>query len=415
MIPDKLRLERIGHALRQSDLQAFICALPSNVLLLSGYWPVVGTTLALATREGRTLVLAPEDERELAEAGWADEVRTFEPGSLAVIRTASAAVCAPLRAASHDLGIERGRIGFEGEAAFEPASYVSCHLYGSGMADLLSTALPGAALVSASALLRELRAVKTPREIERIRTACRIAGVAFQAGASRLQPGRRETEAAVLFQAALSTRGTGWQGVRRAYGHVAAMAGVNAAGAFGAYARSRSTRIQAGRMVLIHCNSTADGYWTDITRTYCLGPGDARQRELYDAVFAARAAALAAIRPGARAAAVDQAARRVLEEHGLGNEFKHPTGHGVGFAAIDHNARPCLHPKSEDVLEVGMVFNVEPAVYIDGWCGLRHCDMVAVTESGAELLTPFHDNPEALLLGEREVWTARSRRPEAGG
>jgi Xaa-Pro aminopeptidase len=61
----------------------------------------------------------------------------------------------------------------------------------------------------------------------------------------------------------------------------------------------------------------------------------------------------------------------------------------VGFAAIDHAARPRLHPVSEDVLEVGMVFNVEPAVYIDGWGGLRHCDMVAVTSEGAELLTPF--------------------------
>ena len=61
----------------------------------------------------------------------------------------------------------------------------------------------------------------------------------------------------------------------------------------------------------------------------------------------------------------------------------------MGFSAIGTDAQPRLHPKSEEALEIGMVFNVEPAIYIDGYGGLRHCDMVAVTEAGAELLTPF--------------------------
>jgi Xaa-Pro aminopeptidase len=113
-------------------------------------------------------------------------------------------------------------------------------------------------------------------------------------------------------------------------------------------------------------------------------------------VFAARAAALSAIRPGATGAEVDRAARSVLAERGYGPEFKHPTGHGVGFAAIDHNARPRLHPKSPDVLEPGMVFNVEPGLYFEDG-GMRHCDMVAVTDNGAELLTPFLCDIEELI------------------
>jgi Xaa-Pro dipeptidase len=95
---------------------------------------------------------------------------------------------------------------------------------------------------------------------------------------------------------------------------------------------------------------------------------------------------------------VDRAARDELDSRGLGRGFKHPTGHGVGFAAIDHNAIPRLHPRSEDRLEVGMVFNVEPAIYLEGTGGLRHCDMVSVTESGADLLTPFHDTLSELTL-----------------
>ena len=119
---------------------------------------------------------------------------------------------------------------------------------------------------------------------------------------------------------------------------------------------------------------------------------------MYEAVFAARQAALSAVRPGVRGSAVDDAARRVLESHGFGPAVKHATGHGVGFAAIDHNARPRLSQRSDDVLEAGMVFNVEPAIYLDGVGGLRHCDMVAVGGTGAELLTPFHASLTHLVL-----------------
>ena len=73
-------------------------------------------------------------------------------------------------------------------------------------------------------------------------------------------------------------------------------------------------------------------------------------------------------------------------------------GHGVGFAAINHNAPPRLHPASNDVLETGMVFNIEPAVYVEGYAGMRHCDMVVVTEAGAEVLTEFQSSVEQLTV-----------------
>src|SRR5205823_5338313 len=144
------------------------------------------------------------------------------------------------------------------------------------------------------------------------------------------------------------------------------MSGPNAARAGRAYARSRATRLRDGDLVLLHCNSYAEGYWTDITRTYSLGAAGAVNRRMFAAVLEARAAALATIRAGVRAADVDAAARRTLEAHGFGDAFTHQTGHGVGFAAINHDARPRLHPRSPDILDVGMVFNVEPAIYVAG-------------------------------------------------
>jgi Xaa-Pro aminopeptidase len=90
-----------------------------------------------------------------------------------------------------------------------------------------------------------------------------------------------------------------------------------------------------------------------------------------------------------RTAESGPAAREVMNAPGCAKQFKHSTGHSLGFAAIDHNALPRPHPKSPDVLETGMTFDVEPAVYYEDYGGLRHCDMVPVTQLGMQLLTPF--------------------------
>jgi Xaa-Pro aminopeptidase len=150
----------------------------------------------------------------------------------------------------------------------------------------------------------------------------------------------KESEVAACFRAPLLAEGIGFDDVGRAGGFMFCMSGPNAAHAYAAYARSRARKLERGDLVLIHCNSFADGYWTDITRTYTLGGADDRQQRLYEAVFRARREALNRVRPGVRAADVDRAAREVVTAAGLGNEFKHSTGHGVGYAAIDHTAPP---------------------------------------------------------------------------
>ena len=119
---------------------------------------------------------------------------------------------------------------------------------------------------------------------------------------------------------------------------------------------------------------------------------------MYEAIFLARDAALDAIAPGVPAADVDARARRVLDSCGFGAGFEHGLGHSVGYAAIDHNARPRLHPASPDRLETGMVFNIEPAIYIPYLGGIRHCDMVAMSDKGPELLTPFQADLRSIIV-----------------
>jgi Xaa-Pro dipeptidase len=391
------RDELIQQALEQADLDLLVCSLPINVLLLSGYWPVVGVSLALASRDGLILLVVPQDEDDLAELSWADEVETFEPASLQRILSPLEAMRPAVEKVIQALGNSPRRLGLESGRVYEPTPYASFHLFGGTVRDLLGSVFPGSSLVCADELLSDLRTIKTAGETEHIRTACGIAERAYKEGASRMRTGLTEMETAALFRIPLSTS---YQQPRaeRCDGFVSCMSGENGARAYGSYARSRNRVIQHGDLVLVHCNSYADGYWTDITRTFCMGPPDDHQKKIFETIFAARDAALAAVRPGAKASEVDKAARDVIASGGFTDNFKHPTGHGVGFAAINHNARPRLHPKSNEVLKPGMICNIEPGLYFDN-CGARHCDMVAVTETGMEVLTPFQSKLEELHIG----------------
>jgi Xaa-Pro dipeptidase len=392
---DHERIASIRNELSRNDIDAIVCGLPKHVLLLSGYWPVVGTSVAVASSDGSIHLVVPEDEKELAARAQAN-LHTYNPGSLDRLTSAAEAVREPLNALRPAL--EHARIAVESGQTSEPASYSSMHLFGEALPEALKGMFPQATFVPGSALLERLGAVKTAAEIDRIRVACAIARFGFEGGSGLLRPGLPEIMAAQLFRDRIKRYRIDCPDVQREEDFIWVMSGVNSAKAHGAYARSRTKVIEAGDLILVHCNSAIDGYWTDITRTYSLGKPDDGRLRMYEAIFAAREKAFEAIAPGRPAADIDHAARSVLKQYNYGKEFKHSTGHGVGFEAISANALPRLHPKSPDILRAGMVFNVEPAIYIEGYGGIRHCDMVVVTEGGYQLLTPFQASPEEVVL-----------------
>lgn len=388
----------IADQLRSANLGALICSLPKNVLMLSGYWPVVGTAVAIADDSGNVHLIIPEDEKAFASGSRAVETHTFRPGSLTSLRDAVENLRDPLDKVLLSLGAAGKRIGYEHGATSEPSSYSAMHLYGGSLPDLVRGLGSGMSPVPADSLIDQLLSIKDEEQVTAIRTSCELAGDAFAGAAQGLHAGVTELEAAARLKSRFASALSAFSRVQRGEIFLWAMSGTNSEKAHGAFAHSSSKKLNAGDLVLVHCNSYADGYATDITRTFSLGEVDDRRRPMYEAVFAARSEALAAIKPGATGQEVDHAARRVLEARGFGKGFKHSTGHGVGFGAISANALPRLHPKSPDVLRPGMVFNVEPAIYIEGYGGIRHCDMVAVTKTGYELLTPFQLSIDDLIL-----------------
>lgn len=388
VVMDSERRTRITASLLKSGIDAVICTSPSEVLLLTGYWPVMGTSVALVLAEGEACVILPEDEVELAEQSSAATLLPYKPSELNRIIMPIDALADPLGSLTARLGLSRARVGIQTVQGMQPASYATCADFHLSLPEILRRMLPNATFVPCSEILERMKASKTPTELDVMRLASGIAASGFAQAAELIKAGKRETEVAADLQAAFQSS-TKAERVQRSYGFFFCMSGPNSAKASAAYARTRQRKIAEGDLVMIHANTCADGYWTDITRTYTAGASTERQNAMQSAIREARSAALQVTRPGVLARDVDAAARRVMTANGFSDAFKHPTGHGVGFAAANGNALPRIHPKSPDVLEVGMTFNVEPAAYFDGYGGMRHCDIAAVTADGVDVLTEF--------------------------
>ncbi len=385
---DPERKTRVAEALGESLLDAMICNSASAVLLLSGYWPVMGASVVVFTKEGEVHVVLPEDEVDLAQRTSDASLIPYQPGTLAALTSPIDAIEEPLRGLSAKLRLSNATIGLQCGEGMQTASYASSYHFRSSLYGLLQRLLPKANYRSCDNDLKQMEACKTAKELEGIQRASDIAFAGFEHAAQTIQVGKREAEVAACLQGTFQASPRA-QAVERSYGFFFCMSGPNSARAAAAYACTRQRTIEAGDLVMIHANTCADGYWTDITRTYTAGRPSDRQAAMRSAILEARKEALLAIRPGVAAREVDCAARDVMSKHGFGDAFKHSTGHGVGFAAANAKALPRIHPHSPDVLEEGMTFNVEPAAYFDGYGGMRHCDIVVVTSDGATVITDF--------------------------
>jgi Xaa-Pro aminopeptidase len=388
MASDPERLQRTVAMLAANDLHALICSSPTEVLLVTGYWPVMGSSVAIITAQGDVRVIVPEDEVELAEKTCSAVLVPYKPAGLHTLQNPIQQLREPLGSVLRDLSLGRLRAGLQLSQGVQPSSYAVCNEYRSSLLALLTELQPDASYLGCDELLEQMKAKKTNKELELMQTASRVAAAGFAEAAGCLHPGMRETDLAAAAQGAFETTREA-DPLERSYGYFFCMAGPNSAKAGAAFARSRQRVIEEGDLVMIHANTCADGYWTDLTRTYTAGQSSQRQRDMRTAICEARTAGLAAIRPGATGQQVDHAARSVMKAHGFGKAFKHAAGHGVGFAAANPNGRPRIHPLSPDVLEEGMTFNLEPAAYFDDYGGMRRCDLIAVTNDGARVMSDF--------------------------
>ena len=228
--------------------------------------------------------------------------------------------------------------------------------------------------------MARLREVKDGDEIERMRRAAALGCALFEHVLEHMSGDVTESEVAAQLEFA----------ARMAGAEAMSFETIVAGGTRSAMPHGRASTAKLPRrgFATLDFGVLLDGYCSDMTRTVHLGKlgrkAGSRERDVYDAVLTAQAAAVAAVRPGVTCEAVDEAARGILRKAGLVKWFTHSTGHGVG---LEIHEGPRLATKQTQVLQPGMVVTIEPGVYLPGEFGVRIEDMVLVTENGSEVLT----------------------------
>lgn len=232
-------------------------------------------------------------------------------------------------------------------------------------------------LRSVPPIVEGARMVKDIEELERIRASVRLGASLFDRALEVIRPGKKEVEVAAEMEYA----------ARQAGAEAMSFPTIIASGARSAMPHGRASEqmIPPDAFVVCDFGVILAGYCSDETRTVWLGPESDDARSAYQAVREAQEAAIAAVRPGITVGEVDAAARKVLRKARLGRYFTHSTGHGVG---LEIHEIPRVAAGQTEFLKPGMVITIEPGIYFPGKWGIRIEDMVAVSESGCEILTP---------------------------
>ncbi len=347
------RLQKLRGELAGKEIDGMLVSQPENRYYLSGFtgsagWLLITVEKAVLATDFRYVEQVKEQspDYEIYQikgdlAGWFPEVTSG------------------LRL--QKLGIEAGQVTY---SMFRQ------------MSDIISKLKPPLKLVPLDGTVEGLRAIKEPEEIELIARAVEISDGAFGHIEGIIRAGMTEKEVAWELEKYMRENGS-----EKIPFKVIVAAGPNAAQP---HARPSERRIREGEPVLMDLGARVAGYASDLSRTIVVGQADDRFKKVYDTVLGGQLTALALVQEGMTGEEADRMARTVIEEAGYGEAFGHALGHGVGLAA--HEA-PRLGPGSTERIKNGMVFSVEPGVYLPGWGGVRIEDLVTMENGKIRIMT----------------------------
>lgn len=348
------RLDRARAALAEQQLDLLAVAPSDDLLYLLGFSPTADERdcmLLLGASDATFLVPALNAEQaraalpDLPFATWSDQ-----EGPAAALAEAAAPFAAARRVA----------VGATMRADFLLR---------------LQQQLPGASFVSGDAVLGALRLRKDAAEIETLQRSAATADAAMRAALAACAAGVSELDVAEAAAAAMRAAGA------HEVSFVSVASGPN--GAF-PHHHSGGRRLEQGDGVTIDLGGKLDGYASDLTRVAHVGAPSPRFAEVHAVVERAVQAGLAAARPGSTCADVDRAARDVIDAAGYGAYFVHRTGHGLGLTGHEP---PSLMAGAEQPILPGMVFSIEPGIYLPGELGVRLEEIVVATEDGCRILS----------------------------
>jgi Xaa-Pro aminopeptidase len=362
------RLERLRASLDTAHLDGLLISQPESRYYLSGYnghdlpprdsagYLLIGASQALLLTDPRTTEQAQQQAPEY-------EVITYGSGNRGPEAVAQAAAKLGLR-----------RLGFE-----------SIHLpY--GIWDEIHTHLPTSVdLVPVDRIVDDLRVIKDAEELACLQDAIDVLDRCLADVLRRAEPGLTERQVARMVELYLIEYADG-----PSFPSIVA-SGPNASVP---HAVPTDRRIGQGEVLKIDIGARASGYCSDMTRTVCFGePRDQRLVELHAIVLEAQEQAESRLRPGMTGREGDALAREVIDKAGYGQAFAHSLGHGIGLEV--HEPPWLSQSRGDDVLKPGMVFSVEPGIYLPGWGGVRIEDLVVLEEDRARVLC---HSPKTLVV-----------------
>ncbi len=369
------RIDRARELMIQNDLEALVLTAGTSLRYFTGLrWSPSERLLAwLLPARGKPLMVCPAFEearvRELMDGRpgqgpvaptpqiytWSPQIYTWNED-----QSPYATVARALK----DRSIAAGRIGVEERTPFV-------------FADSIAQALPAARLVSGTPVTAGCRSVKSPAELALLRLANQVTMSVYKAAFQSAEPGMSNRHVSDLIGLAYERVGFP--------GEASCEVGPYSALPHGSV---QPQTIRTGEVVLLDDGCTVEGYESDISRAFVLGRATDRQKQVFDLVHKAQAAALAAARPGVPCDRIDAVAREIITAGGFGPGYKffsHRVGHGIG---MDGHEWPYLVGGNHTPLAPGMTFSDEPGVYIPGEFGIRLEDCWFVTADGAEFFTP---------------------------
>jgi len=352
------RLRKLRTSIAEKGLDALLLSQPENLLYLSGFtgssgWLLISGQNAILATDFRYVEQAKGESPDFRIIQTKRELRDWLPGLVPDLGW-------------HKLGFEANFISYEGYHK---------------LSETIEIKQANLELVPTTSIVEQLRSIKEAEELEFIIKAVELADAAFEQAKAIIHPGITEKEAAWGTEKLLRQERS--EGIPF---EIIVASGPNSALP---HARPTEKIIRSDEPVLIDMGARINGYCSDFSRTLFLGKADKTLREIYNIVLKAQTAAIEGVESGMDASQADQLARSVVEQAGYGDAFGHGLGHGVGLAVHE---LPTLSSSSSDSLTDGMVFTIEPGIYLAGKGGVRIEDMVVLENGKARVLSKAKKN-----------------------
>jgi len=290
-----------------------------------------------------------------------------------------------------DMGLQNAQIGVDSDGYGQVYGY---------RGPKVSELLPDATITSVNDDIEYMQMINTEAELDLIRESCKWGNLAHQYLQEFCEVGVGETEIALRASLRASLEmmqelGPEYRPMTMGLPASAGFRGQVGKDSAVPHAISSNVKLQKGDILVTGAGAAVWGYGSELERTMVMGEPSKEQETYFNHMFTLQTLAMDAIKPGVTCASVDQEVMRYYREHNLMDTWRHHSGHAK--SQLIHEA-PFLDVGDERVIEVGMVFTVEPGIYVPGFAGFRHSDTVAVTETGIEMLTFYPRDLESLTI-----------------